>query len=269
MRKCGNAEKAKGKIKSFTLVEVVFTISIIGVLLAILMPAMSAIKLSAQKIQDVSHLKKIAEAWRECIINRGWINNTKSAIEFFSFLGGYPGRTSVADIVLNDPSIYVSSGDRYGSKVPKDVECVYIFNGQTVGWTGKEWLTRVVNDMISNSFLVGYCMMCNLSGNVPLDTTPLGFSRGLNKNGTWDEKAGLYGSKGGYVVYCDGHTVWFDGNRPAKFLKWDQSGYTSDIRQTVPTGTIISCIRDPGTVKVPYNTENTPAFIHTTGTGGS
>ncbi|MDR1906926.1 MAG: prepilin-type N-terminal cleavage/methylation domain-containing protein, partial [Puniceicoccales bacterium] len=38
----------KRKRKSFTLVEIVFTVSIIGILLAILLPAMSAIKLSAK-----------------------------------------------------------------------------------------------------------------------------------------------------------------------------------------------------------------------------
>jgi hypothetical protein len=58
--------------------------------------------------------------------------------------------------------------------------------------------------------------------------------------------AGLYGSKGGYVVYCDGHIVWFDGSRPAKFLKWDKTGYTSDIRYAVPTNAEISCCFAPG-----------------------
>ena len=89
-------------------------------------------------------------------------------------------------------------------------------------------------------FLFSYCFVLNLSGNVPLDTTPLGFTRGLNKNGLWDEKSGLYGSKGGYVIYCDGHTTWFDGSRPAKFLKWDQSGYSTDIRDAIPNCAFIS-----------------------------
>jgi hypothetical protein len=33
---------------------------------------MSAIKLSAQKVKDQSNLQKIAEAWKECAVNRGW-----------------------------------------------------------------------------------------------------------------------------------------------------------------------------------------------------
>jgi prepilin-type processing-associated H-X9-DG protein len=76
---------------------------------------------------------------------------------------------------------------------------------------------------------------------IPLNTTPLAFTRGLCTDGTWDEKAGLYGSKGGYVVYCDGHVMGFDDSKPAKFLKWDQSGYTSDIRYAVPLNAEITC----------------------------
>jgi prepilin-type processing-associated H-X9-DG protein len=86
-------------------------------------------------------------------------------------------------------------------------------------------------------------VVVNLPSNVPAATTPLAFTRGLCTDGTWDEQAGLYGSKGGYVVFCDGHVTWFNGSRPAKFLKWDQSGYTLNIREAVPnTGQIwIGC----------------------------
>jgi hypothetical protein len=121
---------------------------------------------------------------------------------------------------------------------------------------------------MDDDYLMSYFLMCNLVATVPSETTPLGFTRGLNKNGLWNETVGLYGSKGGYVVFCDGHTVWYDGSKPARFLKWDRSGYTSDIREAVPTGTVISCVHPSTTIKSPYNTEDTPAFIHTTGTGG-
>jgi hypothetical protein len=42
-------------------------------LLAIFMPVMSSVKLAAQKVKDVSNLQAIAAAWRECVINRGWV----------------------------------------------------------------------------------------------------------------------------------------------------------------------------------------------------
>jgi prepilin-type processing-associated H-X9-DG protein len=52
----------------------------------------------------------------------------------------------------------------------------------------------------------------------------------------------LYGDKGGYVVYCDGHVAWFDGSKPARFSKWDKSGYTSNILEAKPPGAIATCM---------------------------
>jgi competence protein ComGC len=66
-----SADVKPKKKKSFTLLEIVFTIVIIGILLAIFLPVMSAVKLAAQKVKDQSNLKTIAEAWKEYTINRG------------------------------------------------------------------------------------------------------------------------------------------------------------------------------------------------------
>ncbi|MDR2812705.1 MAG: hypothetical protein LBB05_02905 [Puniceicoccales bacterium] len=78
--------------------------------------------------------------------------------------------------------------------------------------------------MFDHKFAI-QCTCCNYS---------LGVYPWTLYDGTWDEEAGLYGSKGDYVVFCDGHVTWFDGSKPAKFLKWDQSGYTSKIYEAVP-----------------------------------
>jgi uncharacterized membrane protein len=59
----------KSKNKSFTLLEIVFTIVIIGILRAIFLPAMSSIKLAVQKVKDQSNLKTIAAAWKEYTID--------------------------------------------------------------------------------------------------------------------------------------------------------------------------------------------------------
>jgi hypothetical protein len=90
------------------------------------MPAMSAIKLSAQKIQDVSHLKKIAEAWRECAINRGWEIDGREPegsdvgmpriSAFVEQLAGR-GKTGASNMILSDANVYISPGDKYASKL--------------------------------------------------------------------------------------------------------------------------------------------------------
>jgi hypothetical protein len=100
--------------------------------MAIIMPAVSAVKASAQKVRDISNLKKIAEIWRECVINRGWVSNATYAIGFIDFLSGDNVRTNASDIIINDPSIFISPGDKYGSKIPKGIEYMRFFNGQKV-----------------------------------------------------------------------------------------------------------------------------------------
>jgi prepilin-type N-terminal cleavage/methylation domain-containing protein len=72
-----SVKSIESKSRAFTLLETVFTITIIGILLAIFLPVMSAIKLSAQKLKDASNLQKVAAAWRECAINRSWVIDGK------------------------------------------------------------------------------------------------------------------------------------------------------------------------------------------------
>jgi hypothetical protein len=102
-------------------------------------------------------------------------------------------------------------------------------------------LKGISNELGSNAEIFSYCCVWGVDPSVPLDTTPIAFTRGLKENGYWDEKYGLYGSKGGYVVFGDGHVTWFDGDKPAKFLAYDREHYTSNIRETQPTSVVITC----------------------------
>ncbi|MDR2201073.1 MAG: prepilin-type N-terminal cleavage/methylation domain-containing protein, partial [Puniceicoccales bacterium] len=71
-RKQETGNRKQLKLKAFTLIEVIFVFAIIAILLAILLPGMSTLKRSVQKLRDVSHLQKIRGAWYEAIVNRGW-----------------------------------------------------------------------------------------------------------------------------------------------------------------------------------------------------
>jgi type II secretory pathway pseudopilin PulG len=257
----------KCKNKSFTLVEIVFTLAIIGILLAIFLPATSAIKLSAQKVKDQSNLRTIAAAWRECAINRGWTFAAEAigVTIFVEQLAGR-GRTSVADMVLNDANVYISPGDKYASKLKYEA-LTRLDNTQKITYTSA--FASTSNFMSSgerDAQRISYCLIANLPSNAPLDTTPFAFTRGLREDGKWDEKSGLYGSKGGYVVFCDGHTTWFDGSKPAKFLHWNGKEYTSDIRNAVPSSTFIMC--GNGGTKTNYTSDGQLVLLYHAGTGG-
>ncbi|MDR2807055.1 MAG: hypothetical protein LBB11_02780 [Puniceicoccales bacterium] len=255
------------KWNAFSIIEMIFIISIIGILLTILFPAMGTIKLAARKVKDVSHLKKIAEAWRECSIERGWKidgskDETVGMLHFAEQLAGRD-RGNISDMVLNDPYVYISSGDQYASKVKSETVCY--LNDSIV--TGHECFSPATNFMTSDGIITSYCFMVNLPASVPSDTTPLGFTRGLCENGKWDEKSGLYGAQGGYVVYADGHVTWFDGDKPVKFLRWDKSNYTSNICEAVPSSTVITC-GDVNTCRV-ETSDGSAVILHSESAAGT
>jgi prepilin-type processing-associated H-X9-DG protein len=241
-------QSVKSKNKSFTLLEIVFTIVIIGILLAIFLPAMSSIKLAAQKVKDQSNLKTIAKGWYECTINQGITVSQRSGTTYgggftYSLAGLRPdGKVDPSKSILNDPDIYISPGDKYASKPQK----TYLLrsSGPNDGSNVAEWALweNATQDLVSGTcYLFSYCLVGNLSASVSLSTTPVAFTRGLKTDGTWDEKYGLYGSKGGYVVFCDGHVTWFDGSKPAQFLHWDGQRYTKNIFEAIPNTATIGC----------------------------
>ncbi|MDR2200888.1 MAG: prepilin-type N-terminal cleavage/methylation domain-containing protein, partial [Puniceicoccales bacterium] len=131
------------KLKAFTLIEVIFVFAIIAILLAILLPGMGTIKRSVQKLRDVSHLQKIRGAWYEAVVNRGWELCADDLPYFAYYLAGV-GKTSLSDIILNDPHVYVSPGDKYASKVVKEAICY--MNGAEI--EGNEPFTFVNHFMI-------------------------------------------------------------------------------------------------------------------------
>ncbi|MDR2200555.1 MAG: prepilin-type N-terminal cleavage/methylation domain-containing protein [Puniceicoccales bacterium] len=257
------SEQANKSLKAFTLIEVIFVFAIIAILLAILLPGMGTIKRSVQKLRDVSHLQKIRGAWYEAVVNRGWETGDADAPTFAAKLAGMQ-RTSLSDMILNDPHVYVSPGDKYASEVVKEAIC-YVSEGDIIRNYPFAHVDHFMLNVGAMPFF-SYCLITNLPANAPLDTTPFAFTRGLRADGKWDEKAGLYGSSGGYVIYCDGHVVWFDGSKPAKFLKWDKSGYTNDIRQVVPNYTWMSCGHG---VKTDYTSDGSLVILFHYGTGGA
>ncbi|MDR2200901.1 MAG: prepilin-type N-terminal cleavage/methylation domain-containing protein, partial [Puniceicoccales bacterium] len=268
---------ATQKLKAFTLIEVIFVFAIIAILLAILLPGMIALKRNAQRVQDASHLKKIAEGWKIYTIDLNlripvWPRaGLPGGHEFVPHLSGgsanngWKGRERC---IINDPYVYVAPGDKYASKVKKTAVVISAPSGGDAAAYLSPYITsrnEIANDTNSVSF--SYCLISGLSSSVPLDTTPIAFTRGLKANGKWHSKYGLYGDKGGYVAYGDGHIVWFDGSKPAKFLKWDKTGYSTDIRNALPNNTFISSGWNMNTnIK---DTDGSLLIIYHAGTGGT
>ena len=257
--------------KAFTLVEIIFVIAIIGVLVSILLPGFSKMKREATKLQDASNLKKIAEAWKSYSEKFGPVPvHTDNGLEFFHYLsGGSIGKGWQGEdhCFINDLSVYLSNGDAYCSELKKGRAAISSKGGISFN-AGLDCISNLKNDITTHngSASVSYSTISGLYAGVPPTTTPIGFTRGLMSNGKWHSKYGLYGSEGGYVVFADGHVKWFDGKRAARFLKWDQSGYTNDIREAVPNNTFIS---SGYAMRNDVREDNALLIIYHSGTGGA
>jgi prepilin-type processing-associated H-X9-DG protein len=164
-------------------------------------------------------------------------------MEFTHYLSGgnlnFTTGWSAEKNLLNDPYVYISNGDKYASKVQKEV--ISSAGGDSNGYC--EPYIRIKNSITTATFAISlsYCTIAGFTLSASPETIPLAFTRGLKANGTWHSKYGLYGDKGGYIVYCDGHVTWYDGSKPVKFLRCDQSGYSTDVRDAVSSDALISC----------------------------
>lgn len=244
--------------------------TIVSLLMAIVLPSMSNARLRTQRIQDASRLKSIVENWRNYTEQFGTPDSTATgALQFVRYLSGGSDEGWLGDAYsfINDPSIYVASSDRYASKVVKSV----ISSAKGVDDTGymKPYETSgAASELASgdNPVSLSYSFISGVPLESDSETTPIGFTRGLMDNGRWSRRYGLYGNRGGYVVFGDGHVRWYDGDEPAVFLKWDKSGYTHDIREAIPNGATIT---SGNGLRSDLKDESATLLINQSGTGGS
>ena len=224
---------------AFSLIEVIFVISIISLLLSIVLPTFSGTKTSANKLHDMANLRQYAAAWSEFVVTRnyGTLGNisTDSAKEVSEILAGLRTENSIVKFypelsIINDPKVYISQKDVYASQIKNPIIASNIEDNKNMNAFGDG------NIMFSYCILFG--QITNLNN---LNTLPIAFTRGLRTDGTWDATYGLYGSTGGYIIFGDGHISWFD-NSNTKFLKYDQSGYSVNILDAIPKTAKFSCV---------------------------
>lgn len=230
----------QGKRRAFTLIEIVFVISILGILCALALPGFQTIRMKVRRTQDMANLKKIAEAWQLFSEHRGMMpthTGCNDRIEFAAILAGLDG--SKQGSILNDANVYCSSGDQYASPIIADM--VGYVDAQGNEHYAQPW-ERVHSALCTGpSEILSYDLIQGVDPNRPRETLPIAFTRGLKENGLWDAQYGVYGAKGGLIAYADGHVTWYDGDQPVSFLLPDQSDYTHNIRELFGSDVWISC----------------------------
>ncbi|GHB95657.1 type II secretion system protein [Cerasicoccus arenae] len=203
----------------FTLVELLTVIAIIGILAAIIIPAVSGAMRKAQQMAAMTNATGIADAHQAYLTDRGRAlsaDQIKSVGDFAALMVRYGYLESaspffaVDDPLAPDPipvSLAIKSGDAWEPS-PQFSAC----------------------DAYSVDLAIG------VSGQGPMSTTPIVWSRGLTSDGEWSDD-GVWGKGSGFVIYGDGHAELLDSigkGDESRLLHYENRTPTSNVLEALP-----------------------------------
>lgn len=207
----------------FTLIELLTVIAIIGILAAIFIPTIGAVREKAQRAVDASNLREIHKA---ALIYAGDNNDRLPDPAALATLvtGGspvhrWPGILAKNNL-LTDASFHIAKND-------------ILFNGtyptaivDPADATRRQLAADFIAAPLSWEFVGGVRM-----SDPP--TTPVAFTRGLQPNGSWHITSGVYRDTGGFVVYLGGNVVFYNSTVDV-FTSPTTGRKVTDIRQAIP-----------------------------------
>ena len=235
----------------FTLIELLTVIAIIGILAAILFPAIGAAKKAAQKANDLSNIRSIGQA---ALIyssdNNDRLPDPRSASNTIAGANLYLrwfGQLSKAGN-LSDPSVCYSKLD---ANFPVDPVTAIIDP------------TDATKNTLMPAFAASfpsYEVVGGLKASDP-SSTPIAFTRGLLPTGTWDPTLGVYGADGGgMIVFIGGNVSQYKDiatGSPAKLIQ-SNGGTTVNVRQAVPNSGNVAIYGSDGKAGVGTQAGTTP-----------
>lgn len=211
----------------FTLIELLTVIAIIGVLAAIIIPAVGGVLDNAKRSAAQASLKGIAIGYKNfatggsrarTIINGGWQEGQTRASN-----SGQWAQVLADFADVNEAPVYFidSAADVAGlASIPK-----IILAGDP---------PSPVSEWSNATQFISYNMAINIpptgSGNV----TPVIWTKGLQGNGSWSNNPteSPWGSAGGHIAFADGHVEWFDDTEN-QLIDPANGNTTSDIGTAV------------------------------------
>lgn len=241
----------------FTLIELLTVIAIIGILAAIVIPTVTAVRSKAQRAVDSNNLRELAKA---AIIYAGDNNDRlpdPGSTPAPTVTGGdkvyiWAGLLAKSG-ALTDPSFYLSTSD------PKSTGSIP---------TAILDPTDATKNTLSADF-VAQTPSIELVGGLKMSdpaTTPIAFTRGLSTDGTWDNNSdgtgkSVYGDTGGHIVFLGGNVQFYKdlGTGTTGKLVQTSGKSTNNITKTIPKTSTQKIYGKGGTIGTASGTTPTAA----------
>ena len=237
----------------FTLIELLTVIAIIGILAAIIIPTVGKVRETARRSADASNLRQIGQASlifasenkdrlpAQKIVSTGVNIGRNDATS---------GATSTVKIVaaalatsggLSDARLWISQGDTTTTKGDSNASVSTVLNAAK---------TDLETTFFSNANLAfGYVVGLSTSD---ASSTPVAFTRGLKKDGTWSSTVGVYGTNGGHIVYLGGNVSYYKNLGAVETTDGEllnsSGAKTNDITKTIKSNkTTVSFLQETET----------------------